>query len=170
MADNFLYKSSLAACRGEVTMDNARTTVQAFASYSSEDRDTVGEVANLLRTSDIDLFIDHLSLRGGDEWEDEIVKAIARADLFYLFWSRSAAESYWVDREWRQAMREAAGREIQRRFIPVLLDDAPLPSELKGYHFLSVSALIGRSSCSFSTEKVDELASAFHEVWVVAAC
>jgi hypothetical protein len=142
-------------------MDNTRTTVHAFASYSSDDRDTVGEVANLLRTSDIDLFIDHLSLRGGDKWEDEIAKGIARAHLFYLFWSHSAAKSVWVDWEWHQAMREVTGHEIQRRIIPVLLDDTPLPPELKGYHFVSVSALIGRCSCSFSTERVKELRSGF---------
>ena len=44
-----------------------------------------------------------MSLRSGQKFEEEIFKRIDTSDIFYLFWSKAARQSKWVDKEWRYA-------------------------------------------------------------------
>jgi len=57
-----------------------------------------------LKEAPIDLFMDVFSLRNGDQWPDELSRHIDQCDVFYLFWSRNAARSKWVDHEWHYAL------------------------------------------------------------------
>ena len=109
----------------------------AFASYSTKDRQQVIQRAQGIAAVGVDLFLDVVSLRAGQRWEEELLKAIASRDVFYLFWSRNAKASKYVDREWRLA--------LQRRGIayihPIPLDDpqiVPPPRELSALHFNDV--------------------------------
>jgi hypothetical protein len=45
----------------------------------------------------LDVFVDVIKLRSGQYWEQELRKEIPRNDVFYLFWSRHAMASTWVD-------------------------------------------------------------------------
>jgi hypothetical protein len=36
--------------------------------------------------SGLDVFVDVVKLRSGQDWEEELRKHIASADVFYLFW------------------------------------------------------------------------------------
>jgi hypothetical protein len=82
----------------------------------------------------IDCSTDVLSLRAGDRWETQLHRLIDEADIFLLFWSASARQSEWVEREWRYAL--GLGRE---HFIhPVTLEMPPPspPPELAHLHFM----------------------------------
>jgi serine/threonine-protein kinase len=106
----------------------------AFASYASADRDEVLRRVQGIVAAGVDVFLDVLSLRAGDEWEDLLVKNIREKDIFYLFWSVAAAKSQWVDREWRFALSEKGADCIH----PIPLSDpreAPPPPELAHRHF-----------------------------------
>jgi hypothetical protein len=82
----------------------------------------------------IEVFVDVLSLRAGDAWEEQLIKNIREKDIFYLFWSVEASKSQWVEREWRYALSERGIDFIH----PIPLSDpreAPPPPELAGRHF-----------------------------------
>lgn len=108
----------------------------AFASYAREDADEVlARVQGIKKAApDLDIFLDVLSLRSGQDWARELQARIPRCDVFYLFWSNHARQSEWVEREWRCAL---ATRGVD--FIdPVPLvppDEAPPPPELSAKHF-----------------------------------
>jgi len=80
----------------------------AFASYSSEDRGQVlGRIQGMQKIlPNLDVFLDVISLRSGDRWEQSITDEIGRRDAFFLFWSRSARASRWVNYEWRTALTQ----------------------------------------------------------------
>jgi len=112
---------------------------KAFLSYATPDRSKVLLQAQALRAARIDVFQDLLSLDPGERWEAQLYRRISEADLFLLFWSKSAAASNWVIREAEYALqcqrrRFKAGPEI----IPVILDGpppAPAPPSLQHLHF-----------------------------------
>jgi hypothetical protein len=109
---------------------------RAFASYASEDRDAVLMHVHGMRKIAVNLnvFVDVVSLRSGDDWAQELYKAITGADVFYLFWCRHALRSEWVQREWRWAYDTRGSAFIN----PVPLESpeaAPPPPELSGKQF-----------------------------------
>jgi hypothetical protein len=53
----------------------------------------------LLRSAGVDVFLD-TDIEPGDEWEGRILTEIRLADRFLLFWTRAAARSKWVRREY----------------------------------------------------------------------
>lgn len=86
----------------------------AFASYAKKDRrDVLGRVRSLQIFTGIDVFLDCLSIRPGEEWKSKLKSEIHERDIFWLFWSRSAMASEWVDWEWRTALAEKSLAEIQ---------------------------------------------------------
>lgn len=63
-------------------------------------------------------------LSPGDLWPQRLAKLIADSPAVVLLWSRSAAQSQQVEREWNIALGRPA------RIVIVLLDDEPLPAAL----------------------------------------
>jgi hypothetical protein len=117
----------------EVKEKNERVR-SAFASYSSKDKQEVLQRVQGITAVGVDVFLDVLSLRSGQLWEQELLKNIENRDKFYLFWSPNARVSDYVEREWRFALRERGLSFIH----PIPLTDpkdAPPPTELSGLHF-----------------------------------
>jgi len=106
----------------------------AFASYATEDRPRVlDRVAAIRIASGVEVFMDCLSLRAGAQWQERLAREISQREVFMLFWSELAANSKWVDWEWRHALRRKGLDAIQ----PHPLDPwpkAPLPPELSSLH------------------------------------
>jgi hypothetical protein len=108
----------------------------AFASYASQNRADVLERIQGMKmvAPNIDIFLDVLSLRAGQNWLSELEKNIEERDAFYLFWSLPASQSQWVEKEWRLALEKRGLDYIS----PVPLDEpsvAPPPIELSSLHF-----------------------------------
>jgi hypothetical protein len=113
----------------------------AFASYASEDRDLVlAAVAGMKKRSpQLQVFLDVMSLRSNDDWQERLMDEIGKADIFYLFWCSHALKSEWVDKEWRQAYQLRGAAFIDP--IPLQSpDDAPQPKELSRKHFYDPTA------------------------------
>ena len=109
---------------------------KAFASYASEDRAKVlGRIQGMQKIlPKLEVFIDVVSLRSGQKWEQELWKVIPTYDVFYLFWSVNAKGSYWVDKEWRCALKTRDLDYIDP--IPLVSpEEAPPPPELASKHF-----------------------------------
>ena len=82
----------------------------------------------------LNIFMDILSLRSGQNWEKELYKIIPGRDIFYLFWSQNAQRSHWVEVEWRCAL-ETKGIDFIDPVPLVSPDVVPPPPELAAKHF-----------------------------------
>ena len=99
---------------------------RVFISYAHEDQPWAEERARVAENLDWTVFFDQASLRAGDIWPDVLLTSIAEADRVWLGWSKYAAQSDWVKREYTAALAKEPGRLFIDR-----LDDTPLPDELK---------------------------------------
>jgi hypothetical protein len=109
---------------------------KAFASYASADRDEVlARIQGAKKAApELDVFMDVLSLRSGENWEERLWDVIPKSDIFYLFWSLNAKQSEWVEKEWRCALR-TRGLEFIDPVPLVSPEQVPPPSELSSIHF-----------------------------------
>lgn len=131
--------------RKEVTTHCART---AFASYSSKDRGrVVDRLASVRINAGIDVFLDCLSMKPGEEWKSTIAREILKRDQFLLFWSQAAAKSKWVTWEWQTALNEKGKQDIQ---IHPLQFNVPPPGELSDLHFNDIFMALRDSTVSAS--------------------
>jgi hypothetical protein len=108
----------------------------AFASYASGDRPAVlARIHGMQKAAPfLDIFLDVVSLRSGDDWAARIRSEIKARDVLLLFWSQAASKSRYVDTEWRMALEENGIERIS----PVPLEGpavAPPPPELGSLHF-----------------------------------
>jgi hypothetical protein len=115
---------------------NIRRYRTAFASYANQDRDAVlARIQGIQKAvPSMEIFVELMSLRSGEDWEQRLFETIRRADVFYLFWCRHARDSEWVQREWRCAYQAKGLGFID----PVPLESpatAPPPPELCQKHF-----------------------------------
>jgi hypothetical protein len=120
---------------------------QAFASYAKADRDRVlGRIQGMQKVlPNLDVFLDVLSLRSGENWEQQLWTEIPRSDVFYLFWSSAARQSEWVRKEWQCAL-QIRGLDF---IDPVPLETpeaAPPPPELASKHFNDWILAYGKGS------------------------
>jgi hypothetical protein len=95
-----------------------------FISYARADRDAVDQAVDLLRAGGVRVFLDIAAIEFGARWKDALYDALRRCERVMVFWSRAAAASEWVEREWRYAL------ELGKKIVPTLLDPTPLPPEL----------------------------------------
>ncbi len=103
-----------------------------FISYARANTKVVVPMVRLLRAAGTRVFIDTESIAYGQRWEQVILQALASASRVLVFWSREAAASEWVRREYTMALNRA-GIPI----VPVLLDETPLPAELAKFQALT---------------------------------
>jgi len=109
---------------------------KAFASYASADLDEVlDRVQGMQKVApQLEVFLDVLSLRSGEDWAKRLWKAIPEHDVFYLFWSISASQSGWVEKEWRCALKTRGLDFIDP--VPLVSPElVPPPRELAKKHF-----------------------------------
>lgn len=112
---------------------NEKKFTRAFISYSRKDKTEVLKRVQALQKI-TKIWIDFYSLRSGQNWRDELRNAISKSDIFYLFWSKNAAESLWVEREWRCALQLKGIDYIDP--IPLVSPEVvPPPDELSSKHF-----------------------------------
>jgi len=111
-----------------------RRIEQAFASYATQDRAEVLRRVQGMTATGTEVFVDVVSQRAGTAWQETLHRKIEESDGLFLFWSRHAAASAWVEMEWRHALAHHGIDFIH----PVALEDprdvAP-PPELAGKHF-----------------------------------
>jgi len=119
------------------TTHAART---GFASYASNDRALVTHMVGAIeRSAGISVFQDCLDLKASEAWKPRLSREIGSRDLFFLFWSHSAAESTWVEWEWKTALQEK-GKAAMR--IQPLEPDVKPPSALEDLNFADVHSIV----------------------------
>ena len=79
---------------------------RVFISYASEDRQWAKEMARILRGQRVQVFVDFDSIRAGSRWPSTLLDELEAADQIRLGWSRDAAQSDWVRREYTEALKK----------------------------------------------------------------
>jgi hypothetical protein len=122
-------------------ISRAQAVKSAFASYASPDRRRVLARVQGIEKLGVNVFMDVHRLRSNERYKARIFREIDSSDIIYLFWSRHAKRSPWVDREWRYGMQKKGLGFID----PVPLSDprkAPPPTELADHKHFSDWTLI----------------------------
>lgn len=117
-----------------------------FVSYSRKDSSQVEKAVELLEAGGADVFRDLDDIQYGDRWEDVIRNKLSEAERVLVFWSTHAQLSEWVEREWTIAIA------MQKRVVPILLDQTPLPVELGQFHALGNFMLPGAKANDPATQ------------------
>ncbi len=95
-----------------------------FISHAWENKALVRRLEATLGTAGAEVWVDHTSVRSGDNLPKRISDALEWCDTLLLVWSEAARRSDWVVLEWSNAI------SLKRTVIPCLLDITPLPGIL----------------------------------------
>ena len=90
---------------------------EIFLSHSSKDRIFGSRIAEALTRRGLKVFYSRKSIRGAQQWHDEIGQALARSNWFLLVLSPAAVDSEWVKRELVYALQ---AKRYRRRIAPLL--------------------------------------------------
>jgi hypothetical protein len=108
-------------------------TAEVFISYSSEDRDKIAPIVQLVRSLKNGLvFQDYANILPGERWRERVMGAITQATTLLVFWCEHSAASEHVREEYQ------AGIESQKDVVPILLDDTELPPVLSAFHWIDL--------------------------------
>jgi len=88
----------------DVSVIPASPIASAFASYASKDRRSVIARVQGMEKLGVRVFIDVRDLKSGDPYPTHLLKQIDSSDVLYLFWSKYAKQSSWVEKEWRYGL------------------------------------------------------------------
>lgn len=118
-------------------MDDIRPLV--FISYATPDRDAVDRHVDALERAGIDVWMDHRRLMAGQNWDEEIRRALAKAAIVVVFMSENSVDRRgYAQREVRIALKQAEeklSRDIY--LIPVLLSElSEYPEAVKHLHMV----------------------------------
>ena len=111
---------AVGAPRGMIVSSNIYDAV--FISYSHRDREAFRQACEEYHRFGITVYTDE-KLEAGANYEVELARMIAEANIFHLLWSRSSATSPECRKEWRSALQ----REPTERFIKPWFWRQPLP-------------------------------------------
>lgn len=101
-----------------------------FLSHSSKDKFFVRELAEKLRSYDIQVWLDEAELNIGDSLTEKIGAAIEEADYLCVVLSQNSINSQWVQRELQVAMQ----KELEEKrvvVLPLLLEKVDIPPFLR---------------------------------------
>ena len=118
------------------TAEDARrsTELTVFISHSVADADVVRKIASVLAERGFRPWVADVELLPGDDIGQMISEGLSASDAFIVLVSSSSLESRWVQLEIDSAViREAEKKTL---VIPILLDDAELPTYLQNRFYL----------------------------------
>jgi hypothetical protein len=109
--------------------------LRVFLSYSWDDSPVVSKLYDLLRSVGAEPWIDRRNSTFGEDLQEEISKAIRRADAVVVCLSQSPLTARRADDEIRFAAELAKTRKGDApKLIPVRLEECPVPEELASFH------------------------------------
>lgn len=112
-----------------------RKRYDVFLSHSSIDISIVRELAERLEADGLTVWLDEWVIEPGDSIPMAIEKGIGNSQTLILCMSEGAQKSDWVAHERHSAIfRDPTNKK--RRFIPLRLDDSPIPDSIRPYAYI----------------------------------
>jgi hypothetical protein len=128
---------------------------RVFISYSRHDEALVKPLSALLGSATNDaVFLDVSSLKPGDLWEDEIVKAVKESSVFVLCWCCECKKSEFIAKEISTALSDR-----RKRLVPVLLCAMDLPTALANRQWIDLRGQVAHN-CTEKHEKKSSVGNA----------
>jgi hypothetical protein len=125
----------------------ARPQLRVFISYSRQDADAADWLAKSCTRLGAEIWLDHWSIRPGDNWREKTDEAIDRSNVFLILVSDSKkSDSPWQSSEWSYICENAWARP-EVRVIPILVSGSETPAFLKGLEALDGSNKSKLSRC-----------------------
>ena len=128
------------------TQTTESQAIRIFLAHAKEDKDAVIGLYDRLKQQGYQPWLDEKDLLPGQNWGDEIPKAIRESDIFIACLSKlSVAKQSYVQREFRMALNELADKPPGTIYlIPLRLDDCQIPElrqneygiNFQDYHWL----------------------------------
>ena len=122
-------------------MPDPAPTAAVFLSYAREDTAAARRIAEALRASGVEVWLDQSELRGGDTWDATIRQQIKDCALFLAVISantQSRREGYFR-REWHLAVERTLDMAHGTPFLlPVVVDDTPEARAIVPEQFMRV--------------------------------
>ncbi|UVT14676.1 MAG: toll/interleukin-1 receptor domain-containing protein [Nitrospira sp.] len=94
-----------------------RKPAEVFLSHSAKDLSFASRLARSISSAGVPVFFSKKSIRGAQQWHDEIGKALKRCNWFLLVLSAHSVKSKWVKHELLYALKENRFRE---KIVPCL--------------------------------------------------
>lgn len=139
------------------------STPLVFISYASPDKEQVLPYYDALRDISYELWMDEKKLVAGQNWDFEIRRNFAKAQIIVLFISKNSTfKRGYVQRELKLALTNLEEKLRDDIYIiPVLLDDVTIPEELQELHCIKDKGFASnlheiKRSLSIQLEKIDK--------------
>ena len=97
---------------------------KVFISYSRQDADFALKLGKDLKSKGLNIWLDKLDLKSGDNWPEEVEKALKSSEKFLIILSPISVSSIEVKNELNYAIKK------QKVIIPVLYIDCDIPLRL----------------------------------------
>jgi len=125
-----------AELHGGAGVGNGGTRV--FLCHASQDKQLTRELCEQLLGEGYDVWLDERNLLPGQDWDREIRLAVRESDAIIVLVSHHSVNKIgYVQQELRLVLDAANERPEGSIFlVPLLLDDAPIPSRLSKWHWL----------------------------------
>jgi TIR domain-containing protein len=104
-------------------------SVDVFISYAVEDKEQALHLAEVFGSRNIPYFLSEKNIKPGDNWVDEVKRALRSCKILYSLVTPSSLGSEWVQIEWNVASF------LEKKIVPVLLrvSVSDLPERLRSY-------------------------------------
>ena len=143
-----------------------RYRYDVFLSHSSADKPVVRELAEQLCAAGLRVWFDEWLIQPGDLISAKIEEGLEHSAVLLLCMSANAFGSDWVSLEGHTAIFRDP-QNLERRFLPLRLDDAPIKAMLRGYAYINWQseadrqAQLGRllEACGARQRQTDEKAA-----------
>jgi TIR domain len=93
---------------------------EVFLSHASRNHAQAKKLRELLVAHEVPVWFSPHHIRGAQQWQDEIGRALARCSWFLILLTPDAVASMWVKRELNYALIE---KRYRKRIVPLLLKD-----------------------------------------------
>lgn len=106
-----------------------------FISYSSKDKKLAEDLHNLILSKGLTSFMAEISIKAGNDWEEEILKELKETEYVIFLASKNSIKSVAVQQELGAALME------KKNIIPLLIDIKPedLPESIKKYQAIDLN-------------------------------
>jgi formylglycine-generating enzyme required for sulfatase activity len=111
-------------------VENAKKPT-VFISYCHADSHFVDQLADRLKASGVNVWIDKWKIKVGDSIIQRINEGIGASDRLIVVLSRSSVESKWVREELNAATIKNVEQEKHAFILPVLIEECKIPSLLQ---------------------------------------
>jgi hypothetical protein len=113
---------------------------EVFLSHASGDRQFADRIAKTLRKHGVSVWYSRTHLKGAQQWQDEIGKALRRCDWLVVILSPKTVKSMWVKRELSYALTQ---KRFENKIVPILYrkcDYEKLHWTLAGFQMVDLTA------------------------------